>query len=50
MVPNVTDNYIFNVSANTSSNISVNSELKIICTLNINYTFIYLRDIKINII
>ena len=48
VVPNVTDNYILNTSANTTSNISVNSELKIINTFNINYVFIYLKDISFN--
>ena len=44
VVPNVTDSYILNASANTTSNISVNSELKIINAFNINYVFIYLKD------
>ena len=37
VVPNVTDNYVLNASANTAGSISVNSELKIIGTFNLNY-------------
>ena len=37
VVPNVTDIYILNASANTTRSIAVNSELKIISTFNINY-------------
>ena len=37
VVPNVTDNYVLNASANTARSIAVNSELKIIGTFNINY-------------
>ena len=41
VVPNVTDSYILNASANITSNITVNSELKIISTFsNINYVII----------
>ena len=41
VVPNVTDSYILNATANITSNITVNSELKIISTFsNINYVII----------
>ena len=41
VVPNVTDSYILNASANITRNITVNSELKVISTFsNINYVII----------
>ena len=49
VVPNVTDSYILNTSANITSNITVNSEFKIINTFNINHVFTYLKDIRLTI-
>ena len=46
VVPNMTDSYILNASANIISNITVNSELSI---FNINFVIIYLKDIKLTI-
>ena len=49
VVPNVTDSYILNASANITSNITVKSKLKIINTFNINHVFTYLKDTKLTI-